>query len=148
MAAFLRSRFLPIMAKVSLRFPSALTTVSMSIPSNAHMYDTLCKFHSSSPAYLAKPKKGGNSKTDEPVVAVTMPKPKDFETQMDKRILRLVEEFDKIRGGKPSADMLNHVMVSDAESGSRTPIGDTSQITLKQSNKLTINPFDPSMISR
>ena len=109
---------------------------------------TRCKniagFHTSKILLAPKQKKGKNN-SDEAEVEVKLPDLKSIETQMISRITRLSEEFKTLRGGKTSTDMFNHIIV-DAH-GSKVPLSSTSQVTLINSSKLSLNVFDTELIS-
>jgi ribosome recycling factor len=64
--------------------------------------------------------------------------------QMQKRLTHLKDEFAQIRGGSVNKDMLNSVVVSAY--GSRVPLTEAGQITLKNTNSLAVAAFDAGMI--
>ncbi|CAM6002158.1 unnamed protein product [Sphagnum balticum] len=63
---------------------------------------------------------------------------------MDSRIFKLEEEFDKLRAGRPTADMLNHITVE--ADNSRIKITDAGQISMKNQNQIVISVFDPNNV--
>jgi ribosome recycling factor len=75
----------------------------------------------------------------------TLPSIKDVELDMTKKIANLTREFSKLRGGRVSVDMFNDIKI-DAY-GSKIPLSDIGQVSLKASNKLNISIFDPDLIS-
>lgn len=114
-------------------------------------------FHASGPALFAKSNKGGKKKgggrveedddePDEPKVAVSLPDVKTYDALMEKRLDRLVEEFDKLRVGRPSADMLNHIIV-DVPGGARMKITELGQIAMKSQSTISISVFDLAHVS-
>jgi len=114
-------------------------------------------FHPSIPTLFAKSnnkgkKKGGgrddsdDEGSDEPKVSVSLPDIKTYDAQMEKRLDRLIEEFDKLRIGRPSADMLNHIIV-DAPGGARMKITELGQISMKNQSTVSISVFDPGHVS-
>jgi len=74
---------------------------------------------------------------------VTLPNLIDFEVKVKGRVERLELEYAKIRGGRASPDMFNHLEV-DAY-GSRTKLAEVGQISLKTPTKINISVFDPSL---
>lgn len=101
-------------------------------------------FHCTIPI-LAKQKKSKSTSTDS-LSEVKIPTIKSFEEQMDKRISRLTEEFSKLRAGKPSVDMLNHIYVQAY--GSKIALTAAGQVSLKTSNKISISAFDPLLVPK
>lgn len=112
-------------------------------------------FHSSVPLSFAKSQKGGKKKggrddadddnDSEPKASASLPDIKTYDSLMEKRLDRLVEEFDKLRVGRPSADMLNHIVV-DAH-GARMRITELGQILMKNQSTISISVFDPAHVS-
>lgn len=86
-------------------------------------------------------KAGGGAKSVESTD--TKPDVKSIEKLMESRIDRLVDEFSKLRAGKASSDMFNHIRVD--VNGARASVPELGQVTLKSANKIAISIFDPSM---
>lgn len=91
---------------------------------------------------LAKSKKGKqllNENIQEKII--TVPDCEDFEILMDKRVKRLIDELSHFHGGRISTDMLNHIAVEAY--GSKVPLSEAGQVTLKAATKLSVAVFDP-----
>ncbi|MCB0806847.1 MAG: ribosome recycling factor [Bacteroidales bacterium] len=69
----------------------------------------------------------------------------DVQDKMDRSIEHLEKEFQNIRAGKASPDMLNGVMVDFY--GAMTPINQTSNITSPDPRQIIVQPWDKSQIS-
>jgi ribosome recycling factor len=69
----------------------------------------------------------------------------DVEEKMEKSIDHLEREFQKIRAGKASPDMLDGVMVDFY--GAMTPINQTSNVTSPDPRQIIVQPWDKSQIS-
>jgi len=68
----------------------------------------------------------------------------DVQEKMDRSIEHLEKEFQNIRAGKASPDMLNGVMVDFY--GAMTPINQTSNITSPDPRQIIVQPWDKSQI--
>ena len=62
----------------------------------------------------------------------------DVQEKMDRSIAHLEKEFQNIRAGKASPDMLNGVMVDFY--GAMTPINQTSNITSPDPRQIIVQP--------
>jgi ribosome recycling factor len=69
----------------------------------------------------------------------------DVKENMEKSIVHLEREFQNIRAGKASPDMLNSVMVDFY--GVMTPINQTSNVTSPDPRQIIVQPWDKSQIS-
>ena len=69
----------------------------------------------------------------------------DVKENMDKSIVHLEREFQNIRAGKASPDMLSSVMVDFY--GVMTPINQTSNVTSPDPRQIIVQPWDKSQIS-
>lgn len=69
----------------------------------------------------------------------------DVEENMEKSIVHLEREFQKIRAGKASPDMLSGVMVDFY--GVMTPINQTSNVTSPDARQIIVQPWDKSQIT-
>ena len=69
----------------------------------------------------------------------------DVKEKMEKSIDHLEREFQKIRAGKASPDMLEGVMVDFY--GVMTPINQTSNVTSPDPRQIIVQPWDKSQIS-
>lgn len=69
----------------------------------------------------------------------------DVEENMAKAIVHLEREFQKIRAGKASPDMLSGVMVDFY--GVMTPINQTSNVTSPDPRQIIVQPWDKSQIT-
>jgi len=69
----------------------------------------------------------------------------DVQEKMENAIEHLEREFQKIRAGKASPDMLGGVMVDFY--GAMTPINQTSNITSPDPRQIIVQPWDKSQIS-
>jgi ribosome recycling factor len=77
---------------------------------------------------------------------VELPNPEDWNEKMLRRIERLKEEYEKIRGGSISSDMLNHLQVK-AHGGAYVNILEVAQISMKGGTKINVSVFDPELAS-
>lgn len=68
----------------------------------------------------------------------------DVQEKMDRSIEHLEKEFQHIRAGKASPDMLNTVMVDFY--GAMTPINQTANITSPDARQIIVQPWDKSQI--
>lgn len=102
-------------------------------------------FHTSRISFFAKNKKASKESAEENEISIEIPNAKDIELDMNKRIIRLNDEFSKLRGGRVSADMFNHLVVEAY--GSRIPLTDAGQVTLRTGNKLNVSVFDPELVN-
>jgi len=69
----------------------------------------------------------------------------DVKENMEKSIVHLEREFQNIRAGKASPDMLSGVMVDFY--GVMTPINQTSNVTSPDPRQIIVQPWDKSQIS-
>ncbi|GAB4315895.1 MAG: ribosome recycling factor [Bacteroidales bacterium] len=69
----------------------------------------------------------------------------EVKERMEKTLSHLEREFQKIRAGKASPDMLDGVMVDFY--GTMTPINQTSNITTPDARQIIVQPWDKSQIS-
>jgi len=69
----------------------------------------------------------------------------DVRENMEKSILHLEQEFQSIRAGKASPDMLDSVMVNFY--GSMTPIKQTANVTSPDARQIVVQPWDKSQIT-
>lgn len=78
--------------------------------------------------------------------SIEIPDMKSRETTMEGRIDRLNQELSKIRAGRASADMFNHIVVEI--NGSKVSLPELCQVTMKTSSKVSIAVFDPTLVSK
>lgn len=97
-------------------------------------------FHTS--LLVAAPRPPKKEKPSGPIVP--LPVTKDLGDSMDKRLSYLVEEFAKIRGGRASADILNHVTIEAYDL--RVNILEACQITMLSPTKLSVAVFDLELV--
>lgn len=103
--------------------------------------------HTTPLSFAPKSKKSNkNANLEQQVEDIVLPDLKLIEDQMSKRFIRLGEDFKTLRSGKPSADMLNHIIV-DAY-GSKTNLSNTGQITLQTASRLSIAVYDSEIVSK
>src|SRR5210317_645247 len=69
----------------------------------------------------------------------------DVKENMEKSVTHLEREFQKIRAGKATPDMLDGVMVDFY--GAMTPINQTSNVTSPDPRQIIVQPWDKSQIS-
>ncbi len=69
----------------------------------------------------------------------------DLKDGMERSLVHLKKEFQKIRAGKASPDMLDGVMVDYY--GTITPIGQTANITTPDPRQIIVQPWDKSILS-
>lgn len=69
----------------------------------------------------------------------------DVQENMEKSIVHLEREFQNIRAGKASPDMLRSVMVDFY--GVMTPINQTSNVTSPDARQIIVQPWDKSQIT-
>ena len=82
---------------------------------------------------------------DEAAAPIVVPQPTDFKAKMDKRVERLVSDFDKIRGGAIRPDMFNHLQVAIKDMGS-VALTDVSQITMLNPLSFEFSVYDPELV--
>ena len=100
-------------------------------------------FHPSMVCFAKKSNKSkGSSANDESEVS-ELPDVKVFDTLMGKRISFFKDELVQVRGGSVSKDMLNSISVSAY--GSKIPIEEAGQVSLKTSTSLSISVFDAAL---
>jgi len=68
----------------------------------------------------------------------------DVKENMEKSIVHLEKEFQKIRAGKASPEMLDGVMVDFY--GAMTPLNQTSNVTSPDPRQIIVQPWDKSQI--
>lgn len=105
-------------------------------------YISIAQYHAT-PVVMAPKNKKDKEKVKEEVADVVLPDLDEFEIKMDKRIARMEEEFKSIRGGRPSADMFNH-LVCEAY-GSHMSLEEAGQATLKGPTRLTFVCYDKDL---
>ena len=66
-----------------------------------------------------------------------------YDDKLSKCFKRCTDELSKIRGGRPTADMFNHVKVEAY--GSKMILPEVGQSVLKTPTKLNITVFDPTL---
>jgi len=69
----------------------------------------------------------------------------DVKENMERSIVHLEQEFQKIRAGKASPEMLSGVLVDFY--GVMTPINQTSNVTSPDPRQIIVQPWDKSQIS-
>jgi hypothetical protein len=133
-----------IIRNISLRLVKCITP-SYSTLNYRNQYVCCRQFHITNTC-LAKAKRDKKIKEDidNEVNEVGLPDIKNYEVMMDSRIFKLEEEFDKLRAGRPTADMLNHITVE--ADNSRIKITDAGQISMKNQNQIVISVFDPNNV--
>ena len=127
-----------MLARLIVSKLSRITNVRIGRLSNYHTCLVLC---------APKQKGGKNSKQveDDEIAVVELPNLKDMDHDMEKKIIYLTSELSKIRGGRASSEMLNHIVVEAY--GDKLSITDTAQITLKTPTKLVVSTFDGGITS-
>jgi hypothetical protein len=101
-------------------------------------------FHSSSLILAPKGKKGkGGSNDDEQAVKVTLPDMKKYDSSMEDKISKLVDEFSRIRGGRSNPDMFKSLLVDAL--GSKVPLSEAGQISMPNPSKMVVTTFDPAL---
>lgn len=111
----------------------------------AQCYTPIVLFHSSR-ILLAKGKKDKRgSDSDGSTGTAQLPDIKSYDAQMEKRISRLEEEFDKLKGGRISVDMLNHITV-DIPAGGKLQITEIGQVSMRNQSQLAVSIFDASNV--
>ena len=114
------------------------------------------RFHAGTILYKKKShKKGGNpissnadvddniSKDHNENDEIIIPDLDVYGDKMYKCVRHFNDELSKIRGGRPTADMFNHVKVEAY--GSKMPLTEVGQSVLKTPTKLNITVFDPTV---
>jgi hypothetical protein len=82
---------------------------------SSYCYVTARNFHGS--VCLSAKKKGGKKgkdDDDDDDVPVVLPDMKNMELQMEKKLVRLTDEFAKLRNGQANTDIFRNVMVPGA----------------------------------
>lgn len=92
-----------------------------------------------------KGKKKDSDDDDAKDTVVTLPKTKDLVEPMEKRLVYLKEEFSRIRAGRATPDMFNGIVVQGPNF--KSPLQAIAQVAVNAPNKVTINPYDPSLSS-
>lgn len=100
-------------------------------------------FYASTLLYAKK--KGKSSSNDDEGAPVNLPDPKVYDQLMLKRLSALKDELSQIRGGSASKEMLNSINVTAY--GSKIPLEEAGQITLKTPTVLAIAVFDTALTS-
>jgi ribosome recycling factor len=131
----------------ALAAPSSNRSVIGSIASKHHQGIAENRCYSSSRIVYAK--KGGKDKGDkaaaDAAVEVDLPDLKQHEASMDKKLQRMTEDFNKIRAGKATTDMFNHILIEAY--GAKVPMSEAGQVTLKTPTQAAISVFDPDLVS-
>ncbi len=70
---------------------------------------------------------------------------KQTEYKMNRRVETLREDFIKIRTGRASTGLLDHVMVDYY--GTMTPINQVAQVGVADARTLTVQPWEKSMVA-
>ena len=109
----------------------------------AARYMPIASYHSTSVLHAKGKKDKKGSDTDGSAGTAQLPDIKSYDSQMEKRISRLDEEFDKLKGGRISVDMLNHITV-DIPTGGKLQITEIGQISMKNQSQLAVSIFDAS----
>jgi ribosome recycling factor len=148
-------RKLPVIlgAQKSTLLKSDINIIASSSSHRIFNGENRSQFHSSS-LCAAKSKKGGiggkekasnNDDAGADAIEVELPKLKDFDVAMEKKLARLVDEFSKLRSGQVNTEIFKNVMV-DAH-GARVPVSEAGQVSLKGPTKLSIAVYDPTLVS-
>ena len=69
---------------------------------------------------------------------------KDAEVRMGKTIESLKGDLSKMRTGRASPSLIDHIMVSFY--GSESPLGQTANISVADARTLTVTPWDKTMV--
>jgi len=69
---------------------------------------------------------------------------KDAEVRMGKTIESLKGDLSKMRTGRASTSLIDHIMVSFY--GSESPLGQTANISVSDARTLTVTPWDKTMV--
>lgn len=88
-------------------------------------------------AKKAKPAAGGAD--------IVLPDTKDLDSQMDKKLTRVIDEFAKLRNGQPNTELFRTVMVNS--NGARVSVADSGQLSVKSPTKMSITVFDPPQVN-
>uniref|UniRef100_A0A7S2KXT1 Ribosome recycling factor domain-containing protein n=1 Tax=Leptocylindrus danicus TaxID=163516 RepID=A0A7S2KXT1_9STRA len=88
-------------------------------------------------------KKGMVPKNQEEDEEVDLPTQDDVKDEMMRVVESMLTSFKSIRGGEPSAELFENIMV-DAY-GTRTPLTGLAQVVVAGSNRVVLTPYDPSV---
>ena len=99
-------------------------------------------FHSS--VYVAAKKTKVASGDGDVVADIVLPDTKLMDTQMEKKMARVVDEFMKLRSGQVNTEVFRSVMVDSG--GSRLSVADSGQISVRSPTKMSISVFDPTLV--
>jgi len=69
---------------------------------------------------------------------------KDAEVRMGKTIESLRSDLSKMRTGRATPSLIDHIMVSFY--GNNTPLGQTANISVSDARTLTVTPWDKTMV--
>ena len=69
---------------------------------------------------------------------------KDAKTRMGKSVNSLIHELAKIRTGRATTALLDHVMVENY--GSMVPINQAANVNIEDARTITVSPWDKSMV--
>ena len=69
---------------------------------------------------------------------------KDAEVRMGKTIEALKHDLSKMRTGRATPSLIDHIMVSFY--GNATPLGQTANISVSDARTLTVTPWDKTMV--
>lgn len=90
-------------------------------------------------------RKKGMVKQKEEDEEVDLPSQDDVKDEMMIAVQSMLTSFKSIRGGEPSAELFENIMV-DAY-GTRTPLTGLAQVVVASSNRVVMSPYDPSVAS-
>lgn len=124
-------------------YPSSSCCSISKLVRNTQCINVTRNFHSSI-YLLAKKGKDKDAKKDDNAEPPKLPDLKILDSNMEKRVNYLQDEFSKIRVGQPSTDIFRDVKVN--ANGSKISVSDAGQITLKGPTKMTIAVFDPALV--
>ena len=99
------------------------------------------RFYRSSDSLLAA-KKGKSTAAGADII---LPDTKDLDSQMDKKLTRVIDEFAKLRNGQPNTELFRTIMVNS--NGARVSVADSGQLSVKSPVKMSITVFDPSQVN-
>jgi ribosome recycling factor len=106
----------------------------------------LIRNYQTSKIIMAKAKKGKhvNAEENNSDESVKLQDVKEYDLLMEKRIIRLVDEFTRLRAGRVSSDMFDNVVIEAY--GSKTILTEVGQVTVKGPTKVSIAVFDPLLV--
>jgi Ribosome recycling factor len=127
---------------------SLISIASASFRLESHQLRNTCitiqtsGFHSS--AYVAAKKTKAVAGEGVVVADIVLPDTKLMDAQMEKKMVRIIDEFMKLRSGQVNTEVFRSVMVDSG--GSRLSVADSGQISVKSPTKMSISVFDPSLV--